>query len=66
MVAVPCSVEELVAESEDEDVLDHLLTKIVVDTEDLFLLPVGGQGLLKIARARKILTEWLLDLLRGK
>lgn len=62
MVAVPCSVEELVAESQDEDVLDHLLTEVVVDTEDLLLLPVGVKSLLEIARALQILTEGLLDL----
>lgn len=66
MVAVPCSVEELVTESENEDVLDHLLAEIVVDTEDLLLLPVRSQSLLQIARARKILAERLLDLLEGK
>ena len=62
MVAVPGSVEELVAESQDEDVLDHLLTEVVVDTEDLLLLPVGVKSLLEIARALQTLTEGLLDL----
>lgn len=62
MVTVPCSVEELVAESQDENVLDHLLTQVVVDTEDLLLLPVRLQGLLEVAGALQILTEGLLDL----
>lgn len=62
MVAVPCSVEELVAESQDENVLDHLLTQVVVDTEDLLLLPVRLQGLLEVAGALQILTEGLLNL----
>jgi hypothetical protein len=35
----------------------------VIDTEDLLLLPVGVQGLLEFARALKVLTERLLDLL---
>jgi hypothetical protein len=63
VVTVPCSVEELVAESQNEDVLDHLLTEIMVDAEDLLLLPVGGQSILELAGAGKIFTERLLDLL---
>lgn len=51
MAAVPCSVEELVAESQNKNVLDHLLTKVVIDTEDLLLLPVRLQSLLEVARA---------------
>jgi hypothetical protein len=62
VVTVPCSIEELVAESQDENVLDHLLTQVVIDTEDLLLLPVGLQSLLEVARALQILTEGLLDL----
>jgi hypothetical protein len=62
VVAVPCSVEELVAESQDQDVLNHLLTEVVVNTEDLLLLPVGIQSLLEVARALKVLAEGLLDL----
>ena len=62
VVAVPCGVEELVAESQNQNVLNHLLTEVVVDTEDLLLLPVGVQGLLEVARALKVLTEGLLDL----
>lgn len=64
VVAVPCSVEELVAESQNQNVLNHLLTEVVVDTEDLLLLPVGFQCFLKVARALKVLAEGLLDLLR--
>ena len=62
VVTVPCGVEELVAKSQDENVLDHLLTEVVVDTEDLLLLPVRVQSLLQIARALKILAERLLNL----
>lgn len=63
VVTVPGSVEELVAKAHDEDVLDHLLTQVVVDTEDLLFLPVGLEGLLEVARALQVLTEGLLDLL---
>ena len=62
-MAVPGGVEELVTKAHDEDVLDHLLAQVVVDTEDLLLLPVGLEGFLKIARAVKVLSERLLDLL---
>ena len=62
VVAVPCCVEELVAEPQDEDVLDHLLSKVVVNSEDFILVPVWCKGGLQISGAAKILAEWLLDL----
>lgn len=43
MVAVPRSTEEFITETQDEDVLDHLFAKIMVDTEDLFFRPVRFQ-----------------------
>ena len=49
MVAVPGGTEELVAESQDEDVLDHLLAEIMVDSEDLVLDPVRRQRLLQLS-----------------
>jgi hypothetical protein len=61
MVTVPCSVEELVAKPQDENVLDHLLTEVVVNTENLLLLPVGVQSLLQVSGALKVLAERLLD-----
>lgn len=63
VVTVPGGVEELVAKAHDEDVLDHLLTQVVVDTEDLLFLPVGLKGLLELTRALQVLTERLLNLL---
>lgn len=62
MVAVPRSAEELVTESQNENVLHHLLSEVVVDTEDLLLLPVGLQGLLQLSRALEVLSEGLLNL----
>ena len=62
VVTVPGGVEELVAKAHDEDVLDHLLTQVVVDTEDLLFLPVGLEGFLEIARTVKVLSERLFDL----
>lgn len=63
VVTVPGGVEELVAKAHDEDVLDHLLTQVVVDTEDLLFLPVGLESLLEVARTLQVLAEGLLDLL---
>lgn len=62
MVSVPCRAEELVAESEDEDVLDHLLTQVVVNAVELVLGPVWRERALKFAGTGKIFAEWLLDL----
>lgn len=62
-MTVPGGVEKLVSKAHDEDVLDHLLAQVVVDTEDLLFLPVGLEGLLEVARALQVLTEGLLDLL---
>lgn len=43
VVSVPCGSEERVSKSENQDVLDHLLTKVVVNSEQLLLVPVGLQ-----------------------
>jgi hypothetical protein len=62
VVTVPGSIEELVAEAHNQDVLDHLLAKVMIDTEDLLLLPVRLESLLEVAGALKVLSERLLDL----
>jgi len=62
VMTVPGSSEELVTEPQDEDVLDHLLSQVVVNTEDLLFFPVGLQSLLQLARALEVLAEWLLNL----
>lgn len=51
VVAIPGSVEESVAKAHNEDVLDHFLTQVVVNTEDFLFLPVRIEGLLQGARA---------------
>ena len=61
-MTVPCGVEEFVPKPQNQDVLDHLLTEVVVDTEDLLLLPVRVQSLLEVPGALKILTERLFNL----
>ncbi len=62
MVAVPGGIEELVSKSHNKDVLDHLLSKVVVNTENFLFLPVGVKGFLEIARALEVLAKGLLDL----
>ena len=61
VVPVPGGTEELVAEPENENVLDHLLSEVVVDTEDLLFLPVGAKGAVKLTRGGQVLAEGLLD-----
>jgi hypothetical protein len=62
VVSVPVGAKEFVAKSENQNVLDHLLTEVVVNTEDLLLLPVGLQGVLEFSRAAKVFAERLLNL----
>ena len=66
VVTVPGCAEELVAESQNEDVLHHLLAEVVIDTEDLLLLPVWLESPLQFARASKVLSERFLDLQFGQ
>jgi hypothetical protein len=66
VVTVPGSIEELVAKAHNQNVLNHLLAKVVIDTEDLLLLPVGLESLLEVAGALKVLSERLLDLFNGE
>jgi hypothetical protein len=63
VVPVPCGAKELVTKSENEDVLDHLLTQVVIDTVELIFGPVWCERSLKLSGAGEIFTERLLDLL---
>lgn len=40
MSTVPSGTKKLVSESENQNVLHHLLSQIVVDSEDVLLFPV--------------------------
>jgi len=62
VVAVPSGTEELVSKSEDQDVLDHLLAQVVIDTENFLFLPVGLKSVLQLSGASKVLAERLLNL----
>jgi hypothetical protein len=62
VVPVPCGAKELVTESQDEDVLDHLLAQVVINTVELVLVPIRCKRALELARAGEILSKWLLDL----
>jgi hypothetical protein len=62
VVPVPGGTQERVAESQNEDILHHLLAQVMVDAEELVLLPVGLERLLELTGARQVLAERLLDL----
>jgi hypothetical protein len=62
VVAVPGCAEEFVTKSQNQDILDHLLAQVMINTENLLLMPVGLQSLLQLPRTFKILSKWLLDL----
>jgi hypothetical protein len=62
MVSVPGCAKEFVSESQDENVLYHLLAQVMIDTEDLILMPVWCQSTLELSGAGKIFAEGLLNL----
>jgi len=62
VIAIPGCSEELVPKPEDKDILNHLFSKIMVNTEYLFLSPVWLQSFLEFTRAFKVLSKWFLDL----
>jgi hypothetical protein len=62
VVPVPRGAKELVSKSKNEDVLDHFLAQVVVNSEDLVFDPVGRKRALKLSGAGKIFAERLLDL----
>jgi hypothetical protein len=63
VVAVPCSAEELIAESQDKKILHHLLAQIMVNTEDLLFSPIRLKRFLKFSGSLEVSPEWFLDLL---
>jgi len=63
VVPVPCGAKELVTESENEDVLDHFLAQVVINTVELIFGPVWCKRVLKLTGAGQIFAEGLLDLL---
>lgn len=66
VVAVPCSAEEGVAKPQDQNVLHHLLSEVVVDTEQFLFLPIWLQRLLELSGASKVLAEWFLNLVHQR
>lgn len=51
VVSIPCSTKEFITKPQDQDVLDHFLSKIMIDTENLILMPVWLQCLLQLSGA---------------
>ncbi len=62
MGPVPGGAKEFIAEPENEDILDHFFSQVMVDTEDLFFLPVWLQCLLQLSRTSEVLAKRLLHL----
>jgi hypothetical protein len=62
VVAVPCGTKKFVAKSQNQKVLDHLLSKVVVNAENLLLFPVGFERLLKLPGRLQVAAKWFLDL----
>lgn len=60
-ILVPGSIHGYVGEAKDQDVLDHLLAEIVVDTECLFLAPVLLQRAEKFTGRFQVLAEGFLN-----
>jgi hypothetical protein len=64
VVSIPGGTEKLVTKSQDKNVLDHLLAKVVVNSENLVFGPVRAKCSLELSGATKIFPEGLLDLPR--
>jgi hypothetical protein len=62
VVSAPSRAEELVSESQNQQVFHHLLAKVMVNPEDLVLGPVRGKGALELSGAGQIFAKRLLDL----
>lgn len=60
-VLVPTGVHSDVGETEKEDILDHLLAKIVVNAERLVFLPVRFDSCDKFTARVQIFPEWFLN-----
>ena len=60
-VAVPDGLEQRICESQRHQVLDRLLSQVVVDAKDLRLLEYVQHTLVQLARRREIEAERLLD-----
>lgn len=58
---IPERAERDVGEPKHEQVLDHLLAKVVINPERLLFRPVLLEGPEENTRGLKILSEWLLD-----
>jgi hypothetical protein len=60
-ILVPCSTEGYVGKPKNEEVLHHLFTEIVIDTEGLLLGPVLFDRVEELSGRFKVLAKRLLD-----
>ena len=49
VVTIPSRVQELIAESEDENVFDHFLAKVVINAKDLVFNPIWRKSTLQLS-----------------
>jgi hypothetical protein len=49
VVPIPCGAKEFIPESQNQNVLDHLLAQIMVNSEDFILGPVWCERSLKLS-----------------
>lgn len=50
VVSIPSRSKEFIAESQNQDIFNHLLPEVVVDSVKLIFFPVRSQGTLKFSR----------------
>src|SRR4051794_31969620 len=60
-MAIPDRLEEDIGEAKGEDVLNRLLSEVVIDAVDLWLGEDGVDGRVELSRGFEIVAEWLLN-----
>lgn len=66
MITVPHSAKHRIPKPKSHEILDHLLTQIMVDAEDLGFFPVRCQFLMQVDGGFEIPPKGLFDLENGK
>lgn len=61
VILVPSGVHGNISEPEYQDILDHLLPQVMINTESLVFFPMFLNGLEKFFSRRGVFSKWLLD-----
>lgn len=59
-VTIPDALEDLIGETQHDQILDHLFAKIVIDAVDLLFDKQLGQMQAQLVRCLQVATEWFL------